>query len=302
MHYFDSDDFYKLMFEKNLDAIMLMSPDGVIYRANPSACEMFRTVESDLCRIGLNGISDTSDHRLYQFLHRLETDGRARSELNMVRRDGSKFPAELTACLFKDKRGKYMAVTTTRDITELKKAIENLWGLQRETEYYASYDYLTGAYNRRAFMEKLKQEMNRSHRDRMPMSLILLDVDKFKEINDSKGHLAGDTVLKAVAKSLSENLRSYDILGRYGGDEFILCLPNTAGSESRLIAERLRNAVEQAEIIFGNEKINVTASFGVITHYHTSQESLEELISKVDYNLYEAKRCNNSVYVEPKAI
>lgn len=302
MHYFDSDEFYKQMFEKNLDAIMLMSPDGVIYRTNPSACEMFHTTESDLCKIGFNGIADTSDNRLHQFIHRLEKDGRAQSELNMVKRNGLKFPAQLTACMFKDNQGKPMTVTTIRDITELKKDLENLWGLQRETEYYASYDYLTGTYNRRAFMEKLTQEMNRSHRDRMPMSLILLDVDKFKQINDSRGHLAGDTVLKKVAQSLSENLRSYDILGRYGGDEFILCLPNTAGSEARLIAERLRNAVEQTEIVFGNQILGVTASLGATTHYHTAPESVEDLISKVDYNLYEAKRCNNSVYVEPKAI
>jgi diguanylate cyclase (GGDEF)-like protein/PAS domain S-box-containing protein len=302
MHFFDNDELYKLMFEKNLDAIMLMSPDGVIYKTNPSACEMFQTTEGDLCKIGINGIADTGDHRLHQFLRRLETEGRARSELNMVKRNGIKFPAELTACIFKDKQGKPVTVTTIRDITELKKALENLWGLQRETEYHASYDYLTGIYNRRAFIEKLMQEMNRSQRDRMPMSLILLDVDKFKQINDTKGHLAGDTVLKKVAQSLSENLRSYDILGRYGGDEFILCLPNTAGSESRLIAERLRNAVEQTKIIYDKERINVTASLGVVTHYHTAPETLEDLISKVDGNLYEAKRCNNGVHVEPRAI
>lgn len=302
MNYFGSDEFYKQMFENNLDAIMLMSPDGVIYRANPSACQMFRTSENDLCKIGRDGIADTSDHRLYQIIHSLEKDGRARGELNMVRKDGTKFPAELTSCLFTDNQGKAMSVTTIRDITELKKALESLWGLQRETEYNASYDFLTGIYNRRAFIEKLKQEMNRSRRDRMPMSLVLIDVDKFKEINDSIGHLAGDTVLKQVAVSLSENLRSYDTLGRYGGDEFILCLPNTACNEAHMIAERLRNGIEKTEIIFGNKKIKVTASLGVISHYHTAPDTMEELIAKVDYSLYEAKRSNNCVNAQSRAI
>lgn len=292
------DDFYRLMFDNNPDAVLLMSPDGIVYKANPAACQMFLATEDELCRLGCTGISDTNDHRLYQTIDLLKKNKTVRGELCMLKGDGSRFPAELASRIFIDIRGQSMAVTTIRDITELKQAVEDLRGLQKETEHLATYDYLTGIFNRRAFVKKLKQEMSRTHRDRMPMSLILMDIDGFKEINDSIGHLAGDAVLKKVALSISEKLRSYDVLGRFGGDEFILCLPNTACSEAHIIAERLRDGVENTGILYDNQKISVTASVGVASHYHTEYESMEDLIAKVDLNLYEAKRQKNRVYVE----
>lgn len=296
MNSFFDEELYKVLFDNSLDAILLMSIDGVIYRANPAACQMFQVTEYELCKIGREGISDINDRRLYQYAHQLETHGEVRGELFMVRRDGTRFPAEISSKSFFDKQGKQLAVTSIRDMSEHKQAEEDLRGLQRQTEYHATYDYLTGILNRRAFVDKLNQEMNRAHRDRMPMSLILMDVDRFKEINDCNGHLAGDIVLKKVAQCLSDNLRSYDILGRYGGDEFILCLPNTAYNEAVMIAERLRNYIEQTEIKNDTGKIKVTASLGVVCHYYTSPSSIDDLIAKVDDNMYNAKRQNNCVY------
>jgi diguanylate cyclase (GGDEF)-like protein/PAS domain S-box-containing protein len=289
---------YRLIFDNSPDAILLTGSDGCIFMANRAACDLFGKSEEEICRYGISGIIAIDDRSLNQVLGHLERNGKLRTELSFVGNDGKLFPADVTAQLFHDERGKIWSVTSIRDISEYKKSEEELRNLQQETAYNATYDFLTGALNRRAFIDKLNQEMNRSRRDRMPMSLVLLDVDSFKQINDKNGHLAGDLVLKQVAKCLTDNLRSYDILGRYGGDEFILCLPNTAFEQAVGIAERLRLFIEQAEIKNAASAIKVTASMGVACHYYTSSSDINELISRVDDNMYRAKIRKNCVVAQ----
>jgi diguanylate cyclase (GGDEF)-like protein/PAS domain S-box-containing protein len=289
---------YRLIFENSFDAVFLTGTDGSIFKANRAACTLFGKTEDEIIRYGLSGIIGIDDRRLLQLLSQLEQNGQIRTELTFITRNGRSFPADVTARMFHDDRGRAWSVTSVRDITQLKQSEQELINLQRETAYNATYDYLTGALNRRAFIDKLNQEMNRACRDRMPMSLILMDVDSFKEINDKNGHLTGDQVLRQIAQCLSAHLRSYDVLGRYGGDEFILCLPNTAFDQAAVIAERLRSHIEHAEIKSQSSSIKVTASLGVACHYYTSSNDINELISKVDGNMYRAKARKNCVVAQ----
>ena len=168
-------------------------------------------------------------------------------------------------------------------------AIENA-RLHRVVERQAVTDALTGLANRRQFYEVLGREYERSQRFGTPLSLILLDIDDFKQINDSRGHLAGDAVLHGVAATLAELIREIDMAARYGGEEFAILLPQTAQDGAALLAERLRREIASRPIRFGPDEIEgITASFGVAAGPEDSMTQID-LIASADAALYQAKR------------
>ena len=135
----------------------------------------------------------------------------------------------------------------------------------------------------------LGREYERAQRFGQPVSLILLDIDDFKQINDSRGHLAGDAVLHSVAATLSEVIREIDLAARYGGEEFAVLLPQTGPDGAANLAERLRSEIAARSIRFGTEEITgVTASFGVAAGPH--EQTQIDLIASADAALYQAKR------------
>jgi diguanylate cyclase len=163
--------------------------------------------------------------------------------------------------------------------------------LMRESKlmrYQAEHDSLTGLWNHRMIVERLREEMNRSRRSETPLSVVLIDVDHFKRINDSFGHLAGDVVLQELSTVLTGALRPYDCVGRYGGEEFLLILPGCETESAMVRAEQLRQAVESACIMDGETLLQVTASFGVASAFPSSYEA-ETVIRAVDTALYRAK-------------
>jgi diguanylate cyclase (GGDEF)-like protein len=169
-------------------------------------------------------------------------------------------------------------------------AIENA-RLHRVVERQAVTDALTGLANRRQFYEVLGREYERAQRFGQPVSLILLDIDDFKQINDSRGHLAGDAVLHSVAATLAEVIREIDLAARYGGEEFAVLLPQTGPEGAANLAERLRSEIAARSIRFGTEEITgVTASFGVAAGPHEQMPTQIELIASADAALYQAKR------------
>jgi two-component system cell cycle response regulator len=171
----------------------------------------------------------------------------------------------------------------------------------REQERLAAIDVLTGLRNRRAFQQQIAVEISRSTRYGIPLGLLLLDVDHFKAINDGHGHAGGDRVLAALGALLREQLRIPDIPARWGGEEFVVALPNTDLANAGLAAERLRAAVAEATIRHGNVHIPVTISVGVSAL--ENGESLEVLTERADQAMYAAKvRGRNCVVIsEPAA-
>ena len=163
--------------------------------------------------------------------------------------------------------------------------------------HHAEHDGLTGLWNHRVIVDRLGDEMNRSLRDGTPLSVILVDVDHFKKINDSFGHLAGDLVLKEIGTIFTRSLRPYDCVGRYGGEEFLLILPN-CGIESALIrGEQLRVAVQSARVMDGETMLQVTASFGVASALPFHYEA-ETVIRAVDAALYRAKSSGRNCVIQ----
>jgi two-component system chemotaxis response regulator CheY len=169
---------------------------------------------------------------------------------------------------------------------------ERIINLEHRILQLASTDSLTGVLNRRAFMERMEQEINRSIRENTPLSLILTDIDYFKSINDRFGHQVGDLVLQRFTEQLSKSSRSYDFVGRYGGEEFVVCLPGKDALQGQSFAERMRKRVEEMRIILSNssQSVQITASLGVASLCMESEETVDSLIRRVDEAMYRAKR------------
>jgi diguanylate cyclase (GGDEF)-like protein len=162
------------------------------------------------------------------------------------------------------------------------------------------FDDLTGVYSRRAGMERLREEFARSHRNRKGFSVAMVDIDHFKKINDSYGHLAGDQVLKEVAQTLKAELRTCDVILRYGGEEFMIIMPETGKDQAVSPLERLGKKLAIAEIDYETIKIKVSVSIGVTSTY-SGGEDLKETIDRADKALYDAKKNgrNQVVFGDP---
>jgi diguanylate cyclase (GGDEF)-like protein len=155
-------------------------------------------------------------------------------------------------------------------------------------ERSAVCDPLTGLYNRRELMSHLDFTTAGAERYQTPLSLIMLDIDHFKDVNDSYGHQAGDEVLQTVARIMRDSVRSGDLLARYGGEEFTIVCPHTEGDGAIVIAERIRRAVMETPVAARTGKIPVTLSAGIATY--PRHGSAEKLLKDADQALYEAKR------------
>lgn len=157
------------------------------------------------------------------------------------------------------------------------------------TQHSASYDALTGVYNRNMFEDHLKKEMHRAKRYSNTLSVILMDIDDFKEINDTHGHKIGDEVLVKLSVVVQKHLRESDIIARWGGEEFIIILPEMTLSEAENKAEELRQLVEDEVFV---KSLKVTCSFGV-TEY-MSGDTLDSIFIRSDDAMYKAKACHKN--------
>ena len=160
--------------------------------------------------------------------------------------------------------------------------------LMRELAESAKTDQLTGLYNRRAFLERFTYETVRSVREKLPVSIILLDIDHFKDVNDAHGHGCGDVTLRYIADLMRSTIRLQDTAARWGGEEFILLLPETALEGAAILAEKLRAAVEASSCACGAVSFKLTISLGV--HQYDHGESLDANIGRADAKLYRAKQ------------
>lgn len=165
--------------------------------------------------------------------------------------------------------------------------------LRRELERMVRTDFLTGLLNRRALLDEAEREIARSRRNAAPLSVLVIDIDHFKQINDTCGHTAGDAALCAVAENLKRNRRAYDHLARYGGEEFVMLLPGTNGEDAYRIAERLRTALAGTNATAGHHSLPVTISIGV-AELESLEEDWDSLILRGDRALYAAKKAGRN--------
>lgn len=179
---------------------------------------------------------------------------------------------------------------------ELKREIEERKFAQEALAKLAGLDSLTGVLNRREFFNQGEKEVALAIQMRQPLSAILLDLDHFKQVNDTYGHAIGDHALIEISRVLRENLRQNEIIGRYGGDEFAILLPGSAREHARQIAERLFEKLKKQTIATKKGDISITTSMGIAELTQTIQKNLDDLLDLADQALYEAKHAGKQQF------
>ncbi|ABV88067.1 GGDEF domain-containing protein [Shewanella pealeana] len=169
--------------------------------------------------------------------------------------------------------------------------------LEKEMRLLASLDPLTELLNRRAFFRDAELYIHRAKQEGRMLSVIALDLDKFKAINDCYGHSAGDAVLRHFSTTIRANCRTSDLMGRLGGEEFALLLPNTSASAAYALAERLHQALRLTAIQYGHSTMRYTVSIGVISVVPQKTDNIEALLNKADRSLYLAKETGRNCTV-----
>jgi len=187
-----------------------------------------------------------------------------------------------------------------RMVTDLKET-------KKDLEYQANHDALTGLYNRRYVMEQLQHELGQAIRYGFECSLVLIDLDYFKRVNDTHGHVVGDLVLKQVANELQKNVRAADVLGRWGGEEFIVLVPHTNVADAQLATQQWLACVQKEPVVLASgEALNISFSAGVtslcVEGEKNVQQHIEILLEEVDRYLYKAKDCGRACVVGSKDV
>jgi two-component system cell cycle response regulator len=166
---------------------------------------------------------------------------------------------------------------------------DNLVQAREAMRFKATHDTLTGVWNRGAILESLEREISRSRREGGSLGVLIADLDHFKSVNDTYGHLAGDAVLREVTKRLQTDVRPYDAVGRYGGEEFLILLPGCNGTETREKAERLRESIFRTPVPTASGILNVTLSIGGVASGDWREAYASQILQMADLALYRAK-------------
>jgi len=270
------------------EGLFLADPSGAISFVNPSVTKMLDRDATALRGIDLTLIIQPA-HELELALRRALQGETVSGEGSVTGPAGKRVPVEYT--LRAVRRGPALEpqgiVCVVRDVGPLKALINQLEDTSKMLETQAVTDVLTGVRNRRYMDARLAEELATAQRHRVPFTVIMLDIDHFKTINDSLGHDVGDQALRGVAQALQDGLRASDVITRYGGDEFVILLPETGAERGLEIAERLREGIRQTTLPGGK---GVTASLGVLTYSgDDSFDSSDALLRAVDRSLLQSK-------------
>ena len=272
----DRESLWHALFAQSRDGVVVLDEAGKVYETNQRFADLLGYTMDELYQLHVwDWAHGLSPEDLRGMIRDIDGDGH-HFETQQMRKDGSLVDIELSnsRTFF---RGQKLIFCICRDITARKAA-------ERRIRYLATTDTLTGASNRGEFSRRLAEEIARTHQHGTPLGLVMFDLDHFKRINDGYGHDVGDTVLRGVTGVVRENVRLGDVIGRWGGEEFMLLLPKSDLAITLAVAERLRASIEARHF----EPVErVTASFGVVVL--AQGEGFDALVKRADVALYRAK-------------
>jgi diguanylate cyclase (GGDEF)-like protein/PAS domain S-box-containing protein len=297
----ESEHRFRSAFDHSGMGMALMSTEGRLLRVNPALCRTLGYPRSELLAFTHQAATHPDDRQLEApLLREILTGERTRYELEKryLHRDGSTVWGLLTVSVIATPKEQALyLVAQIQDITSRKANEQSLMAL-------AVRDDLTGLWNRREMLRILREETSRADRHRRPLSLIMIDIDRFKMINDTYGHPAGDASLRQLARIVEDCVRSFDRVARYGGEEFAVILPETLEADALVVAERIRTRVASATFSIRSQDgsdlgIAITISSGIATMAADEELSIEGIIREADIHLYRAKsegknRCVNA--------
>jgi two-component system cell cycle response regulator len=287
-----SEDRLKCVLDMAHDAVISVDSRQRIILFNPAAERMFgyraeEILGEPLGRLVPEAMRATHDAHFMDFVEQgypicVRTN---RPEVTGLRRDGNTFPIEISLSRWEGPDGT-ICTAMIRDITDRLQA-------QAELQHLATTDPLTGIANRRHFLDRATQELNRLRRFGNPVSLIMLDVDHFKRINDTYGHSAGDQALCLLTSTCRDILRENDLVGRMGGEEFAILLPETGLEEASWVADRVRRCLSELVVAENSVEFGFTVSLGV-AGCDRDDRRIEEPLARADRALYDAKRAGRN--------
>jgi len=288
----ESEGKYKNILENIEDGYLEIAPDGTPFFFNQVWLNMIGYSRDELTYMNFSRLMDEeASKQLSQMFEDVYGTGKVSrgSELQFIRNDGTRINVEISASLILDTKGKRVGIRTfIRDVTERKKAEETIRRL-------AYHDPLTGLPNRLLFRDRLNMAIARAKRHQQYLAVMMLDLDKFKDVNDTLGHHIGDHLLQDVAELLTELLRKGDTVARMGGDEFLLLLSEIKKIEdSTMIAQKIVDAFQIPFVIEGN-KIHITTSIGIAI-YPDSSDDVDTLVKHADIAMYRAKETGRNNY------
>jgi len=292
-----SENFLGTIFNSIHDPFSIMDRDYTIMKVNDSYAHIKGRPANDLlgktCYEALHGRTGVCEECVVEKTFR-SSDPCAKEKL-VTTPDGSELWMEIYTYPVFDKNGRVSHVIEyARDITDRKMMEEEKKHLIKKLNYLSTTDSLTGLLNRRALNDILDHEIDRASRYSSDLSLILCDIDRFKLINDTYGHRAGDLALQAISESLKSALRKADVIGRYGGDEFMMILPETSLNGAKSLAEKIRAAVENTELELPGGKLNrLSMSIGVASCC-AAVENSDTIVARADTALYASKQAGRN--------
>lgn len=277
----ESEHKYRTIFDLAGDALFVHDLDGRYLDVNQEACERLGYTREEHLSMTPADVSRNRDlGEIRDAVDSIVRVGSAAFETIHVTKDGREIPTSVNSTVIA--YGEIQAVlSVARDITETKR-------LQSELERMAVTDALTGSYNRRFFLERAGNEVDRAERYSEPVSLAVLDIDNFKNTNDTYGHEMGDLVLQKLVTTVGSSLRRTDLFARYGGEEFAILLIETALPDAVSMLDRLRQDLSATKVATESHRISFTVSIGVAEYRHG--DTLNKLIVRADDQLYRAKR------------
>ncbi|MCX7957504.1 MAG: diguanylate cyclase [Deltaproteobacteria bacterium] len=271
------------------DVLIVLDREFNINLVNPAAMHLFRYSIQEFIKKDIRNFL-LKDYFSGDLITSLEKEGFVKLEIEFLDKIRNSIVTDTSISTLKDESGETVGyVLVSKDIRERKRLISEIEQAKRELEELAVTDPLTGLHNRRFLMLKLKEEFLRSTRYNKPFSVIILDLDKFKEINDTFGHEEGDELLRFISGKLKSAVRATDVVARFGGDEFVILLPESSKTESIALADRIRMTSFKENLPY-KYRI-VSGSFGVATFRPDKPLSSEiDLLKLADSALYRSKR------------
>jgi diguanylate cyclase (GGDEF)-like protein/PAS domain S-box-containing protein len=269
---------FRVAFDNAPIGMGLITPEGAWLQVNAAFSRLLGYTEEELLQLSLGDLTVPGDAVI-----QVDESEETRSETRYLRADGSPLWVAASTTLVRGANHEPLYyVLQVEDIGDRKQT-------ERELRRLADHDSLTGLLNRRGFMEGLRRELRRMERKGEYGALLLLDLDNFKLVNDTAGHLAGDQVLRAAAEVLRRRLRATDVIGRLGGDEFAALVLNVTPRQASEIAAETTETLRSMTVTAGDTTIEVAASIGVVAIDEMRYENEEELLAAADRAMYRVK-------------